>query len=61
MYTYRHKKNGSTFTTPCICTGEDYEEITASASKASTPKGKSARKQKSAAEAQSADSGGENS
>lgn len=27
MYTYRHKKNGSIFSTPCVCTGEDYEEV----------------------------------
>ena len=56
MYTYRNKKNGATFTTPCVCTGEDYEEVKASAP---ASKAKSGKKQESVADAQSADSGGE--
>lgn len=57
MYMYRNKKNGATFTTPCVCTGEDYEEVKASAP---APKAKGVKKQ-DAADAQSADSGGEDS
>ena len=62
-YTYRNKKSGVTFITPCACEGEDWEEVKASAPKAEakTPasKAKGGKKQESAADAQSADSGGE--
>ena len=59
MHTYRNKKNGSTFTTPCVCAGEDYEEVKAPASP--TPKAKGGKKQEPAADTQSDDSGGEDS
>ena len=60
MYTYRNKKNGATFTTPCVCTGEDYEEVKASAPTSPTPKAKKGKSQETA-DAESADSGGEDS
>lgn len=51
--TYRNKKSGVTFVTPCACEGEDWEEV-----KASAPKARDEQKQE-AADAQSADSAGE--
>lgn len=63
MYIYRNKKTRSFFASPCICEGEDWEEVKASAPKAEakTPasKAKGGKKQESAADAESADSGGE--
>ncbi len=53
MYTYRHKKNGSTFTTPCLCAGEDYEEVKASAP---ASKAKGGKKQEAAADSDAEDS-----
>ena len=55
---YRNKKSGATFTTSCVCEGEDWEEVKASAP---TPKTKGVKKQEPAADAESADSGGEDS
>ena len=53
--TYRNKKSGVTFVTPCACEGEDWEEVKASAP---APKARDEQKQE-AADAQSADSAGE--
>lgn len=49
MHTYRNRKNGSTFSTPCVCEGEDWEEV----------KPVRAVKKKQAAEPEPADGGEE--
>lgn len=62
--TYRNKKSGVTFTTSCVCTGEDWEEVKASTPKAASapsPKTKGGKKQESAADAETADSDTEDS
>lgn len=53
MHTYRHKKNGSSFSTPCVCTGEDWEEV--------KPSGSAKSGKKKTAETESAADGGEES
>ena len=67
--TYRNKKSGATFVTPCVCAGDGWEEVKAPAqtpkaeAKASAPasKAKGGKKQEAAADAESADSGVEDS
>lgn len=56
--TYRNKKSGVMFTTSCVCEGEDWEEAKASAPATKAKRGK---KKEPVADAQSDDSGGEDS
>ena len=53
MYTYRNKRNGTTFTTPCACAGEDYEEVEVPAL---ASKAKGGKKPQAAADSDAEDS-----
>lgn len=57
MHTYRNRKNGSTFSTPCVCEGEDWEEV----KPVEEAKPVRAVKKKQAAEPEPSDGGGEES